>query len=246
MPIVNEIFKAVEIEINHGCNMACAYCPNSVASRIEKGQMQPEVYERIIAQLESLNFSGRLSFDFYNEPTLSPQLKSFISLARQKLPKTSIELYSNGTLLTAELYRDLITAGVSQFIITKHDKVDDYVFDKTLSVLNDDEKKLLTYRSFIEINLTNRGGVLTGVGNEKTTAFMPCHLPDQMLTVTVKGNIVPCFEDFYQKNQMGNIMENSLMDIWNSEKYQEFRTSLRKGLRHKYDACKNCNRLEVL
>jgi len=243
---VNDIFKSVEIEINHGCNMACAYCPNSVASRIEKGHMRPEIFERIISQLESLKFAGRLSFDFYNEPTLSPDLLNFIGLARKKLPETSIELYTNGTLLTANLYRQLILAGVSQFIVTKHDKSDDYEFERTLQLLDNDEKKYLTYRTFSEINLTNRGGVLNGVGNTISTAFMPCYLPEQMLTVTVKGNVVPCFEDFYQKNQMGNIMETSLLEIWNSEKYKEFRSSLRKGLRHKYDACKSCNRLEVL
>lgn len=246
MPVVNDIFRAVEIEINHGCNMACSYCPNSVSSRIEKGHMSPEVYERILSELRLQDFKGRLSFDFYNEPTLSPNLISFVGRARTQLPETSIELYSNGTLLTPELYRQLISAGVSKFIITKHDKTDDYQFEKTLLVLNDDEKTRLTYRSFTDINLTNRGGVLNGIGNDKTTAFMPCALPGQMLTITVKGNVVPCFEDFYQKNQMGNIMETPLMDIWNSEKYKEFRISLRKGLRHKYEACKNCNRLEVL
>jgi radical SAM protein with 4Fe4S-binding SPASM domain len=242
-----DIFNAVEIEINHGCNMACSYCPNSVDDRIEKGQMPAVVYSKIISELKSINYSGRISYSFYNEPMLSAQLEEYVALARQELPDVSIEIYSNGTLLTSERFRKLIKCGVTKFIITKHEDVNsNYEFDKTLNELSSDELKHLNYRSYRDIKLTNRGGMLKNIGSETSTAFMPCHLPKQMLTITVKGNVIGCFEDFYQKNQMGNIMENSLMEIWKTPRYEEFRMNLSKGLRHKYEACKDCNRWEVL
>lgn len=244
---MTDVFKAVEIEINHGCNMACSYCPNSIDDRIEKGQMSQEIFERVVSELKKISFAGRISFDFYNEPMLSSHLISFIRDARRELPMTSIELYSNGTMLTVDIYRELIKAGVSKFIITKHESADsNYIFDKTFALLSDDEKKILFYRLHTDIQKTNRGGLIKDIGSDVSTAFMPCHLPDQMLTITVKGNVVPCFEDFYQKNQMGNIMEESLMDIWTSAKYREFRSFLRRGLRHKFEACRTCSRLEVL
>jgi radical SAM protein with 4Fe4S-binding SPASM domain len=243
---VNTIFNAVEIEINHGCNKTCSYCPNSNSKRIETGLMSLDIYQVLITQLESINFKGRISYDFYNEPMLSPDLESFVAIAREHLPEASIELYSNGTLLTLEKYRTLLKAGVSRFIITKHENISAYEFEKTLEQLNDKERAVLEYRGFTELNLTNRGGILKHIRPEVNTTLLPCYLPMNILTVTLKGNVVPCFEDFYQKNQMGNILESHILDIWNSEKYKEFRADLRKGLRHKFEACKACNRLEVL
>jgi radical SAM protein with 4Fe4S-binding SPASM domain len=243
---VNDIFNAVEIEINHGCNKSCSYCPNSNSERVETGHMSPDIYKNIIKQLKEINFAGRISYDFYNEPMLSPNLEMFVAIARINLPSVSIELYSNGTLLTLEKYRSLLAKGISKFIITKHENIENYEFEKTLSLLNEEEKKHLIYRHYSEVNLTNRGGVLKHIKPEVKTALLPCYLPGQMLTITVKGNIVPCFEDFFQKNQMGNILESSIMSIWNSKKYREFRDLLKKGLRHKFEACKECNRLEVL
>jgi radical SAM protein with 4Fe4S-binding SPASM domain len=67
-----------------------------------------------------------------------------------------------------------------------------------------------------------------------------------MLTITLQGNVIPCFEDFYQHNQMGNINQQHLKDIWESNKYLKFREELNLGLRHRYKACEDCNRLEVL
>jgi radical SAM protein with 4Fe4S-binding SPASM domain len=243
---VNEIFNAVEIEINHGCNKTCSYCPNAISSRIETGHMKVEIYEMLMLQLQKISFKGRISYDFYNEPMLSPQLENFVAMARNYLPGTTIELYSNGTLLTLERYRALLKVGVDKFIITKHEDIYDYVFEKTLLQLNESEREKLDYRGFSDINLTNRGGVLSHIRPDVKTYLLPCKVPSMMLTVTVKGNVVPCFEDFYQKNQMGNIMEKDIIEIWRSRPYEDFRASLKRGLRHKYEACKDCNRLEVL
>lgn len=242
-----DLLKAVEIEINHACNMACFYCPNSLEERVEKGHMAPDVYQKILQELQSIHFKGRLSYSFYNEPLLSSQLEDYVSQAKHLLPEVTIELYTNGTKLTTGRYRSLREKGVDLFIVTKHADVgSDYEFEKTYAELSAEEKKHVRYQGYKDINLTNRGGVLKDIGDSKKTTFMPCLLPTQMLTITVKGTVVPCFEDFRQKNQMGNLMEHSLLEIWNSPAYSEFREGLQKGLRHKFEACKDCNRWQVL
>lgn len=241
-----KIFNAVEIEINHGCNRSCSYCPNSVADRIEKGSMEPKIYQSLINQLRDINFKGRISYDFYNEPMLSTSLESYVALARDQLPEASIELYTNGTLLSLERFKLLDSAGVTKFIVTRHEGVTNYVFDVTLGNLSMDEREKVLYRNFTELHLTNRGGTLSHISPKVSTQLFPCHIPSMMLTVTVKGNVVPCFEDFYQKNQMGNILDKNIMDIWLSPQYVEFREKLRLGLRHKYEACNKCSRTEVL
>lgn len=237
------MFNSVEIEINHSCDRSCSYCPNSVDERIEKGSMTQELYTEIMSQLKSLNYNGKIAYHFYNEPLLSKDLELFVKLTKEFLPDTTLEIYSNGTRLSIVKLRQLKTLGVDFFIVTKHEGIEHYLFDETWESLTNDEKQFVKYKKYNEINLTNRGGILN-IGSE-AARLLPCQIPSFMLTISVKGNIIPCFEDFYQYNSMGNVLEKNLIDIWNSEKYLNFREKLKLGLRHQFLACNNCNRREV-
>jgi radical SAM protein with 4Fe4S-binding SPASM domain len=208
--------------------------------------MSIEIYEELISQLKELEYEGRISYDFYNEPTLSPHLENYIMMAKSALPKTNIELYSNGTLISLDRFQRLNAAGVDKFIITKHEGLGTYIFEETMTKLSEEELSKVQYREFTELRLTNRGGVLPGIPFETEAVNLPCMIPSMMLTITVNGNVVPCFEDFYQKNQMGNIMEKKIKDIWLSDDYVSFRKKLFFGKRAEFEACKNCSRLEVL
>jgi radical SAM protein with 4Fe4S-binding SPASM domain len=57
--------------------------------------------------------------------------------------------------------------------------------------------------------------------------------------ITWDGNIVPCCFDKDAKYTMGNINEQSFREIWNGERYQEFRSRLFTG-RGAIDICRNC------
>lgn len=241
-----KLFSAVEIEINSNCNKACSYCPNSVAERIEKGHISVEMFENIIQQLSELKYQGKISYHFYNEPTLSPNLLRFIALTRSQLPNSNIELYSNGTKIDLAFFESLEIAGVDKFIITKHEKSQAYLFDETYLKLNGAQLKKVLFQKHHEINLTNRGGILKNITSQINTTLLPCHIPSMMLTITKQGNVLPCFEDFNQENVMGNILDQSLKEIWYSEKYITFRKMLSNGLRHNFNTCKGCSRTEVI
>ena len=68
----------IEIEINSHCNMACDYCPNSVDSRIESGDMDFNLYLKLMGQLKERDYRGRIAFDFYNEPMLAKNFNKII------------------------------------------------------------------------------------------------------------------------------------------------------------------------
>ncbi len=57
--------------------------------------------------------------------------------------------------------------------------------------------------------------------------------------MTWDGDIVPCCFDKDAKYKMGNINQQSFREIWNGEKYQEFRLHLFEN-RKEIDICKNC------
>ncbi len=240
------MFEAVEIEINSHCNKSCSYCPNSKFDRIENGFISDELFQKIIDQLSDLSFKGRISFSFYNEPLLNKKLGSYVENTKKYLPETFIELYTNGSLLTKEKIVELISIGVDQFTITKHEDVQDSKLDETINDLSQSLRAQIKYQNFYDIKLTNRGGVLPHLGSNEKTVFLPCKIPEKIMTITMKGNVLPCFEDFFQKNEMGNVNEQHIQEIWNSARYVEFRNNLARGLRHKYNVCKDCSRLEVL
>lgn len=50
-----------------------------------------------------------------------------------------------------------------------------------------------------------------------------CEFPWTSLSVMVDGTVVPCTQDFNCEMPIGNVMDNSLEEIWNSEKYKELR-----------------------
>jgi len=198
-----EIFTAVEIEINSNCNLSCSYCPNNEHERIEKGSMKKELYYKIISDLKEIGFEGRISYDFYNEPTLCKNLVHFVAHTKQELPKVRIVLYSNGTRLDTELFNQLEHAGVDRYIITKHEEVKDYVFEKTYSKLSEEQKNKVMYKHNSEIEKYNRGELLDHIG-DKIKNLTPCYIPSWLISITNKGTVLPCFEDFFQELSMGN------------------------------------------
>lgn len=65
-----------------------------------------------------------------------------------------------------------------------------------------------------------------------------CKEPFYGFTVHVNGNVVPCDRDWAGDNVMGNIFDQSALEIWEGEKYKEFRRRMKST--DKPDMCKKC------
>ena len=50
-----------------------------------------------------------------------------------------------------------------------------------------------------------------------------CKHPWMSMTIKSNAEAAMCMEDFNNEIILGNVRENSLFDIWNGEKYKEFR-----------------------
>jgi radical SAM protein with 4Fe4S-binding SPASM domain len=243
---VKEI-KAIEIEINSNCNRSCSYCPNSSNSRIEQGTMNPELFLKILTEIKNIGFTGRISFSFYNEPLLVKNFEDYVLQARSILPLNHFLLYTNGDLLSKSRLMDLIKNGMNEFIVTKHENSANYVFDATFeSITADVKKKYLKFQNFTNLKLTNRGGLLPQIKKDQDFKKTPCSIPLHMLTITNQGTVIPCFEDYHQKNSMGNLGHHTLKEIWDSKPYIEFRKKLIMGQRCDFSVCSDCNRSEML
>jgi radical SAM protein with 4Fe4S-binding SPASM domain len=234
----------IEIEINSHCNMACDYCPNSVDTRVETGDMDFGLYLLLMSQLKERDYRGRIAFDFYNEPMLAKNFNQIVSTTKEYLPHCLISLYTNGTYINdTATAKQLIDLGIGEIVVTKHEDVEKFEFEKVYQALEEVYQTKYTLRNYKELRLTNRGGSLQNVG-PNAIGNVPCRIPYIMMTVTVKGNVLPCFEDYKQENIMGNIEDEHILDIWNNQKFNQFRKDLLMGKRDQYNICNQCNRLD--
>ena len=103
------LFDHIEIETINRCNGNCSFCPVSRKKdpRV-KAVMTAELFQKIVAQLAKINYSGRFTTFSNNEPLLDDRLIEFNRYAREKLPNARMHLFTNGTLLTIDKFIALI------------------------------------------------------------------------------------------------------------------------------------------
>lgn len=243
---MTKYFLGIEIEINHHCNLACTYCPNSNTERINKGLMSLENFRVIMNQLKDINYEGKISYHFYNEPMLHPELESFVKLSKEILPKSQSEIFTNGVYLNPERYETLRNAGVDRFTVTKHKGLSKIAFEETYNNLSPEEKVRNQFFDYSKLVYTNRGNLVDFGKKLDQPSKKMCLIPTCALVVTVNGNVVTCYEDYQEKTVMGNVFEEHIKDIWTKPEYQSFREDLKQGFRYKHEVCKTCNNLKVI
>ncbi len=240
-----KLFKRVEIEINTGCNRTCPNCVNSVLTNQKKPNfvrkkqwdkylknkqnpkfIKNKLYKKIINELVELGFAGRISYHFFSEPLLHPDITTLIEFSHEKLPGCEQLLYTNGDLLDGPKYDLLIKAGVDRIVITNYDE----------RLIPEREKQ--TIRSVKDLTLTNRGGILSVI---KKPLSQPCYSPSERLMIDCEGNVLLCYEDAFGVQNIGNIKQKPIFKIWYSKKYDNLRIILKKGKRYKVTPCKFCD-----
>ena len=73
-----------------------------------------------------------------------------------------------------------------------------------------------------------------------TFANAPCHRPLIRMIVQHDGAVCNCHEDLYAAFMLGNVYQNSLEEMWFSERHVQVVTDLIAGRRENYNLCRNC------
>jgi cyclic pyranopterin phosphate synthase len=189
--------------------------------------METELYRRIIRQLSKIDFSGRLSFHFYNEPLMRKDLEEFVANARAALPYAHLVLYTNGDLLTNSRYHSLLKAGIDFFLVTRHGS----------EPMNARPHQRVQFPQ--DLDLSGRAGAVVGVTEPLRRA---CYAPTEMLIVTVNGDVVLCHEDARREVVLGNLGRSTLEEIWYCDEMERFRHHLRRSRRREAGSiCSRCD-----
>lgn len=232
----SDIFEEVILETTTLCNRSCSYCPVSIKRR-ETYFMESSLHNKIIEELSAMGFKGSLLYQFFSEPLMDKKLEKHLNYARKKLNGSSIEIYSNGDLLTKKRLNSLIKAGASIIKVTLHENKNTKAFLGTYSKLSSFEKSKIAIRELNDSMLLSTRGGIASVKNKEIKK--KCGYPSNSLTIDAYGNVVLCCEDYLSSVKFGNAAKNTITEIWNNHEFRKIREDTLKG-RFSLAICRNC------
>jgi len=98
------------IELTSHCNLKCVMCPNKDLTDNQKGYMQITLFKKIIDEIKDKIFD--ISLLHRGESLLHPEFNKFLEYIGKFDIKT--KLHTNGTLLTEEIAKSMITNKLSR------------------------------------------------------------------------------------------------------------------------------------
>jgi len=86
---------------------------------------------------------------------------------------------------------------------------------------------------------TNNRFILKAFHRDKDVHKRFCVTPWRSLVINSDGNIIPCCSDYFSIRKMGNAFSDDTGSVWNSQKYIEFRRSIRENI-NAVEICSDC------
>lgn len=242
----NNLFNKVEIETISKCNNTCSFCPvNRNNDTRDFALMDIALFKSIINQLAALNYDSCIALFSNNEPLLDKRILFFAEYAKSKLPNNFMYIYTNGILLTRSYLYELLKYFDHIYINNYNDikKLNNSIFDilRYLQEENIDKSKVTIHLRDINEKLSSRAG--TAPNREGHYSInSSCLLPFNQLSIRANGKVSLCSIDALCQVEMGDLNNNSIIDVWNSSQYNSVREALLKG-RDQLFPCKNCDML---
>lgn len=243
------MIESIEIETLNRCNGKCAFCPVNVNQpQRPYAKMSFTLFSKIIDDLQDMNYSNTIALYSNNEPFLDDRIIEFHKYAREKLPHACFILYTNGSLLTFGKFIEIIKY-LDHLVIDNYNdsmKINSPDLQKIYDYLNEHEELKsrvnFSFRIQNEI-LTSRGGQApnkTGRYN-KDVARIICRFPWSQLVIRPTGEVSLCCNDALGKYTMGDVNYQTILEIWNSEKYNALRTEMFTNGRKNLMLCNQCD-----
>lgn len=236
------LFQQVLIETRTDCNGHCPFCPHHYNDK-QLGIMTWECYCQIIEQLCSMEYNGRVALMVSNEPLLEERLADMIKYAKKSSPRLFLDITTNGRLLTLDLVDYLFSIGLDNINVNDYrgdrDAHPDRLSPNLLPIQKaySNNAKLTFQKRRLDEKWPNYGGNIPQSEGSGTDGF--CNFPFRKLNIAFNGDVILCCDDFLYATSFGNVMEKSLEDCWNDERYNEYRLSLLNEKR--IGLCSKCN-----
>ncbi len=156
----------------------------------------------------------------------------FCDMVKRMLPKAKVMAYSNGYYLNQTMVDDLIDVGIDVITVTGYGKSE---YSRLQSLRVD-----IPYR-ILNGNLDERMDVYKRPINKLKISYDPCRSFITQTCIYSNGEVGVCCLDYEHPYGLGNIFDESLESILNSEGVTAFQDELLLGNRGRYAICQNCN-----
>ena len=95
------VFSIVEFNIWGNCNRSCSFCPVSNPEFYTKDNtgISLKLFQKIINDLNEINYSGVILFSAFSEPFLNKDLIDLIRITKKGLSKAKLEINTNGDVI---------------------------------------------------------------------------------------------------------------------------------------------------
>lgn len=264
-PLPNAVF----FELRTKCTGRCSFCAASIQNEIRPDTvMEFDLYDKIISDLAGLDYSGRVAFHVNSEPLIVQNLEKYISIAREKLPKSWIQILTNGRSLTLRKAESLMKEKINEISVNHYNDADYQMqaIPERLITIRDEviskyyprkniqcghgpgnlsEESIFRYNIFLRREtevLDNRAGNAPNKeikASENMLGF--CELPFNQINITTDGSVGLCCADLYFNNKMGNLKEQSISSIWNGKEFNAVRQALLSNNRKTNSLCVKCD-----
>jgi radical SAM protein with 4Fe4S-binding SPASM domain len=261
--------RYVEVETSRYCNRQCGWCPNHLSlERRSQELMDWSIFQAVIESLSRHCYDGWLAFHNYNEPLANPRIFREIAFAREQLPQAKTTIFTNGDYLTADLFDELVEAGLAQMRITVYPQTPSaeapshaslWRWLKRRPFLHEADWKEVSARQgpglvleqpvAIEIispdisRYYDRGGMLPALSIAGRST--PCFLTSNSLSIDYRGDIKMCCnivtgQASHEQYLFGNVRDRDPIDTWNSPRFAEVRREHRRADWSDTPICRTC------
>ena len=238
----------IEINLTELCNRTCSFCPRSDSDVYpNRNLMIPDiVIDKIISEIRRLGYNSKVSFSGFGEPILNSNLVNIVKQFREECPDIILETNTNGDKLDSDLLNRLYAAGLNSLYWNLYDgshQIESIMPIIESSMFPKENIKIRPHWEGVDnsgLILNNRSGAVT-----KTIQILPlkkgCTYPFYKMFIDWNGNVLSCTNDWLRKFIVGNVLHTPLEEIWNDERWHEFRTNLIAKDRSKNSPCNTCD-----
>jgi len=239
--MVQQTLDCIFIETTTACTRKCPWCTHHYYD-IKPSFMEEKLFYKIIEDISSINFKGRLSFYLNGEPLLDKRLPDWVKAGKKACPEAFTFIISNGDLFTAEKATNLIYSGLDAIKVNAYD-------EKSLIKIQSEMKKIdkniiqhvRLYDNTKKTDWTSRGGTVPFGGKlDEKQKKMVCLRPFRQLYIAQNGIVAQCCSDALNKYVMGDINHQSILEVWNGDPFNKVRNGL-IGKGELSELCKICD-----
>ena len=236
----------IELSLIDVCNRSCTFCPKSDPSVAPDTyqKMSRSLIDKLTLELKQIKYRGAVTLCGYGEPLLH---KDILFIVNKLSEASAVEIVTNGDVLTSKVLKNLYSANVSRVLVSMYDGpeqiekfkkiIQNSKVPSDLIILRD---RWYTKNDNFGVKLTNRTGTIKVGKQVSNSTYTKCYYPSYQFLIDWNGDIFLCPQDWQRRVTMGNMMQDSIINIWTGKILSKYRKELLKGKRN-LSPCNTCN-----